>query len=164
MSIQGCPWWTPILAGFRPASRRGSAAMQSAPVWLPRRPPRSGKPSRARSAEALPQSPSESGFTSGADGSVGVFVLAPGPDLLRGLLGGPLHEERVVRRDERVGRHHRVGVVDGPVLASEGVPARPLAQTVLELGAGLLRPLDHPLGRVIDHLLDLGYLLSLLLG
>ncbi len=39
-----------------------------------------------------------------------------------------LEQEAVVRRDKRVGRHHRVGVIDGPVLAREGNPARALAQ------------------------------------
>src|SRR5207237_303606 len=45
-----------------------------------------------------------------------------------------LEQKAVVRRDEGVGRHHRVGVVDGPVLAREGDPPRALAQPVLELG------------------------------
>src|SRR5438876_1448915 len=69
--------------------------------------------------------------------SVRVLVLPPGARL--GGLGfrRSLEQEAVVRRDERVGRHHRVGVVDGPVLAREGDPARALAQPVLELGPDL---------------------------
>jgi len=60
--------------------------------------------------------------------SVRVLVLPPGPGL--GGLGfrRSLEQEAVVRRDKRVGRHHRVGVIDGPVLAREGNPARALAQ------------------------------------
>jgi len=69
--------------------------------------------------------------------SVRVLVLPP-----RAGLGGlrfrrSLEQEAVVGRDERVGRHHRVGVVNGPVLAREGDPARALAQPVLELGPDL---------------------------
>src|SRR5438128_1646612 len=69
--------------------------------------------------------------------SVRVLVLAPGAGL--GGLGfwGSLEQEVVVGRDERVGRHHRVGVVDGPVLAREGDPARAFPQPVLQLGADL---------------------------
>src|SRR5215218_4784304 len=67
-------------------------------------------------------------------GSVRVLVLPPGARL--GWLGlrRPLEQEAEVRRDERIGCRHRVGVVDGPVLAREGDPARSLAQPVLGLG------------------------------
>src|SRR6266480_1974602 len=69
--------------------------------------------------------------------SVRVLVLPP-----RAGLGGlgfrrSLEQEAEVRRDERVRRGDRVGVVDGPVLAREGDPARVLAQPVLELGPDL---------------------------
>src|SRR5256886_10160733 len=69
--------------------------------------------------------------------SLRVFVLPPGAGF--GGLGfrRSFEQEAVVRRDERVGRRHGVGVVDGPVLAREGDPAWVLAQPVLELGADL---------------------------
>src|SRR2546426_2591956 len=90
--------------------------------------------------------------------SVRVFVLPPGARF--GGLGvrRSLEQEVVVRRDERVGRRHGVGVVDGPILASEGDPAPVLAQTVLQLSPGLARPLLEPVRRVVDDLLDLGNL------
>src|SRR5439155_4186306 len=69
--------------------------------------------------------------------SVRVLVLPPSTGLGGLGLRRSLEQETVVRRDERVGRHHRVGVVDGPVLAREGDPARTLAQPVLELGPDL---------------------------
>src|SRR6266566_7279944 len=96
--------------------------------------------------------------------SVRVFVLPPGARF--GGLGfrRSLEQGVVVRRDERVGRRNGVGVVDGPVLAREGDPARVLAQTVLQLSPDLSRPLLEPVRRVVDHLLDLGNLLRLLLG
>src|SRR5207245_5184589 len=62
------------------------------------------------------------------------------------------------------GRRHGVGVVDGSVLPREGDPARVLAQTVLQLCPDLARPLLEPVRRLVDHLLDLGNLLRLLLG
>src|SRR6266511_4082403 len=72
--------------------------------------------------------------------SVRVLVLPPSAGL--GGLGfrRSLEQEAVVRRDERVGLHHRVGVVDGPILARERNPARALTQPVLELGPDLARP------------------------
>src|ERR1700674_1059537 len=96
--------------------------------------------------------------------SVRVFVLPPGAKF--GWLGfrRSLEQEAVVRRDERVRRRHGVGVVHGAVLAGEGDPARVLAQTVLQLSPDLMRPLLKRVGRVVDHLLDLGDLLCLLLG
>src|SRR5207302_9186905 len=96
--------------------------------------------------------------------SVRVLVLPPRTGLGGWRFRRSLEQEAEVRRDERVGRDHRVGVVDGPVLAREGDPARALAQPVLELGPDLARPFLEPLGRVVDHLLDLGNLLRLLLG
>ena len=76
-----------------------------------------------------------------------------GPRLRR-----PLEQEAEVGGDERVGRRHRVGVVNGPVLAREGDPARGLAEAVLQLGPDLPRPLHKPVRRVVDHLLHLGNL------
>src|SRR5712691_11981575 len=65
--------------------------------------------------------------------SARVLVLAPGAGV--GGLGfwRSLEQEAEVGRDERVGRRHRVGVVDAAVLACEGDPARALPQSVLEL-------------------------------
>src|SRR5439155_1401482 len=96
--------------------------------------------------------------------SVRVLVLPPSPRLGRFGLRRSLEQEAEVRRDKRVGRRHGVGVVDGPVLARESDPARVLAQTVLQLGPDLTRPLLKPAGRVVDQLLQLGNLLRLLLG
>jgi hypothetical protein len=59
--------------------------------------------------------------------SVWVLVLSPGAGLFGLPFGGPFEQEVVVGRDERVRRHHRVGVVDGAVLAREGDPAGPLS-------------------------------------
>lgn len=57
-----------------------------------------------------------------------VFVLAPGGGFLgRGGLRCAVEQERVVRRDELVGSHHRVRVVDAPVVTGERDPARALA-------------------------------------
>src|SRR5713226_5773938 len=69
--------------------------------------------------------------------SVRVFVLPPGAGF--GGLGFrcSLEQEVEVRRDERVGRRHGVGVVDGPVLPRERDPARVLEQTVLQLSPDL---------------------------
>src|SRR5580765_2134080 len=69
--------------------------------------------------------------------SVRVLVLSP-----RAGLGGlgfrrSLEQEVVIGRDERVGRHHRVRVVDGPVLPRERYPGWALAQPVFELGSYL---------------------------
>jgi ferredoxin/flavodoxin---NADP+ reductase len=97
-------------------------------------------------------------------GSVRVLVLAPRARL-RGLgLRRAVEQEAVIRGDERVGRHHGVGVVDRPVLARERDPAGALAQAVLELRPDLARPFLEPARRVVDHLLHLGNLLCLLLG
>ena len=52
----------------------------------------------------------------------------------------------MVRRDERIGRHHRIGVVNGSVLAREGDEARALAQAVLELGSDVAPPVLEPPG------------------
>jgi hypothetical protein len=64
-------------------------------------------------------------------GSVRVLVLAPGARLLGLCLRRAVEQEAVVRGDERVRRHHGVGVVDGPVLARERDPARAFTQAVL---------------------------------
>src|SRR5437764_7660461 len=66
--------------------------------------------------------------------SVGILVLPPRAGLGRWGLWRSLEQEAEIRRDERVGRRHGVGVVDGPVLARKGAPARVLAQPVVELG------------------------------
>src|SRR5439155_27388818 len=50
-----------------------------------------------------------------------------------------------------VGRHHRVGVVDGPVPAREGDPAPALPDSGLELGPDLALPLLEPVGPGVDH-------------
>src|SRR5207247_7807560 len=99
------------------------------PPW--RRPPRSGN-SSTEAAELRAER-----NTGVAAASVRVLVLPPSAGL--GWLGlrRSLQQEAVVRRDERVGRHHRVRVVDGPVLARERDPTRALAQPVLELGPDL---------------------------
>src|SRR5438552_16767661 len=94
--------------------------------------------------------------------SVRVLVLPPGARLVGGSLGRPVEQEAVIRGDERVGRHHRVGVVAGAVLARERDPARALAQAVSQLRPDLARPLLEAVGRVADHLLHLGDLLRLL--
>src|SRR5215213_3830174 len=93
--------------------------------------------------------------------SVRVLVLAPGAGLLGLRLRRSLEQERVVRRNERIGCRHRVGVVDTPVFAREGDEARVLAQAVLELGSDLPPPVLEPRGRVDDQLPDLGALLRL---
>src|SRR5438445_4901291 len=88
--------------------------------------------------KAIVDSPlGQPGLATTRSASVRVLVLPP-----RAGLGGwgfrrSLEQEAVVGRDERVGRHHRVSVVDGPVLAREGDPARALAHPVLELGPDL---------------------------
>src|SRR5438105_11254173 len=92
--------------------------------------------------------------------SVRILVLPPGAGLLGSSLRRSREQERVVRRNERIGCSHRVGVVDPPVLTCEGDEARALAQAVLELGSDLPPPVLEPLGGVIEHLLDLGHLLS----
>jgi hypothetical protein len=58
---------------------------------------------------------------------VRVLVLPPGAGLGGLRFRRSIEQEAEVRRDERVGRHHRVRVVDGAVLAREGDPARVLA-------------------------------------
>ena len=52
-----------------------------------------------------------------APGSVRVLVFPPSAGLGGWGLRRSFEQEVVVRRDERVGRHHGVGVVDGAVLA-----------------------------------------------
>src|SRR5438045_2363891 len=69
--------------------------------------------------------------------SVGVLILPPSPGLGRLVLRRSLEQEAEIRRDERVWRRYGVGVVDGPVLAREGDPARILTQPILELGPDL---------------------------
>ena len=64
---------------------------------------------------------------------------------------GSLLQEAEVRRHERVGRRHGIGVVDGAVLACEGDPARVLAQPVLEVGSDLARPLLEPFGLALTE-------------
>jgi hypothetical protein len=56
-------------------------------------------------------------------GSVGVLILPPGAGLGGGPFRRPFEQKAVVGRDERVRRHHRVRVVDGPILTREGDPA-----------------------------------------
>src|SRR5712691_726419 len=70
--------------------------------------------------------------------SVRVLVLPPSAGLGGLGFGRSIEQEAEVRRDERVGRRHRVGVVDGAVIAREGDPARVLTQPVLELRPDLL--------------------------
>src|SRR4051794_21549753 len=77
-----------------------------------------------------------------------VFVLPPRAGLVGLRLGRAGEQERVVRRDERIGRGHRVGVVDASVLAREGDEAGGLAQAVLELRSDLPAPVLEPPGRV----------------
>src|SRR3989440_10501830 len=96
--------------------------------------------------------------------SARILVLAPGAGLLGPRLRRSREQERIVRRNERIGRPHRVGVVHASVLAREGDEARALAQAVLELSSDLPPPVLEPLGWVIDHPLDLGDLLRLLGG
>src|SRR2546422_9577398 len=91
------------------------------PVWGTARPAWKG-PGKTR---AQPE---------GKPASVRILVLPPGAGLGGLDFRRSLEQEAVVGRDERVWRHHRVGVVDGPVLAREGDPARALAPPVLELG------------------------------
>src|SRR4029077_16043284 len=111
-----------------------------------------------------------SGYESaGADsapqpGSLRVLVLAPAARPAGLGFRRSVEQEAEVRGDEWVGRRHRVGVVDSPVLARESDPARILAQAVLELGPGLLGPLLEKGGRVVEYLRDLGNLLCLLRG
>src|SRR6266545_1079644 len=112
---------------------------------------------RRRQRRIISREPSRSAL-------VRVLILPPSSGLGGLLFRRSLEQETEVRRDERVGRHHRVGVVDGPVLAREGDPARALTQPVLELGPDLACPLLEPVGRLVDHLLDLGNLRRLLLG
>ena len=69
--------------------------------------------------------------------SVRILVLPPTAGLGGLTLRRSLEQEAVVRRDERVGRRHGVGVVDGPVLAREDDPVPVLAQAVVEFGPDL---------------------------
>src|SRR6266480_2784000 len=73
-----------------------------------------------------------------------ILVLSPAARLIRLRLRRSLEQHIEERGDERVGRHHRVGVVDGPVLARERNVARVLTDAVLELRANLLRPFLKP--------------------
>src|ERR671921_216461 len=91
-----------------------------------------------------------------------VLVLAPGARLVEPALRGAVEQERVVRRDERIGRRHGVRVVDRPVFAREGDEARVLAQAILELGSDLPAPVLEPPGWAREHLLELGDLFCLL--
>ncbi len=69
--------------------------------------------------------------------SLWVLVLPPAAGLGGLCFRRSLEQEAEVGRDERVRRRDGVGVVDGPVLAREGDPARVFAQPVLELGPDL---------------------------
>src|SRR3954464_802364 len=90
------------------------------------------EPTRDREAIRSPHSARDQLEPRQAPGnSVRVFVLSPGARLLGRPFRGPFEQEVVVRRDEWVGRYHRVGVVDGAVLPREGDPARALSQPVL---------------------------------
>src|SRR4051812_42548011 len=90
-----------------------------------------------------------------------VLVLAPGPGLLRLAPRRALAQQRVVRGDEAIRCRHGVRVVHGAVLARERDEGGVLAQAVLQLRAGLLRPLLQLHRRVLDDLLDLRDLLGL---
>ena len=87
---------------------------------------------------------------------VGILVLAPGAGFVRLRLRGPLEQHVEMGGDERVGGHHRVGVVEGPVLPRERDVARALTEAVLQVSANLLAPLLEPVRRVVDHLLTRG--------
>src|SRR6266568_8683471 len=76
-------------------------------------------------------------FHPGRSASVRVLVLPPTTELGGWGLRRSLEQKAEVRRDERIGRRYRVGVVDDAVLARKRDPARPLAQPVLELGPDL---------------------------
>src|SRR6185437_15182646 len=92
----------------------------------------------------------------GAPRSGRVLVLAPRSRLgVVGTLRRPLLQERVVGSNERIGRRHRVGVIDRSVLASERYPARILAKAVLELRAHLFPPVLQPLRRGVQYPRDL---------
>ena len=82
---------------------------------------------RAASRRTSPCSVKDSCLTLFPGPSVWVLVLPPraGNGVLR--FRRSIEQEVGVRGDERVGRHHRVGVVDGPVLVREGDPARAFA-------------------------------------
>src|SRR5258708_1620534 len=97
------------------------------------RPRRRASVSTARRSLAPSTSTTPRNCIPARSASVRVLVLPP-----RTGLGGlgfrrSVEQEVVIGRDERVGRHHRVGVVDGPVLARERYPARTLAQPVFQL-------------------------------
>src|SRR5215211_7010122 len=57
-----------------------------------------------------------------------ILVLAPAARLLRLRLRRPLEQHIEEGSDERIGRHHGVGVIDSPVLADERDVARVLAK------------------------------------
>src|SRR5207249_11687983 len=63
--------------------------------------------------------------------SVRVFVLPQGVGVVGLGFRCSLEQEADVRRDERVRRRDRVGVIYGAVLAREGDPARVLTQTIV---------------------------------
>src|SRR5258708_1593883 len=69
--------------------------------------------------------------------SLRVLVLPPAARLGGLWFRRPLEQEAEVGRDERVRRGDCVGVVDGPVVAREGDPARVFAQPVFQLGPDL---------------------------
>src|SRR5258708_26019595 len=85
--------------------------------------------------------------------SLRVLILPPAAGLGGLCFRRSLEQEAEVGRDERVRRGDRVGVVDGPVLAREGDPARVFAQAVLQLGPALALPLLEPVGPGVVQLL-----------
>src|SRR5205085_12219174 len=110
-----------------PASRSGLSATT---VSLPRQRVITTRPSTTANSCTAPRTPDKK--------SVRLLVLPASAGLGWLELRRSLEQEAVERRYERVGRHHRVGVVDGAVLARECDPARALAQPVLELRPDLL--------------------------
>src|SRR5438105_15947311 len=116
----------------RPSDRERRKRRSQAPAW------RRGT-AAAASASAQARSPSRrpSACHSSPTASVRVLVLPPSKGLGGLGLRRSLEQEAEIARDERVGRRHGVRVVDGPVLAREGDPARVLAQTVLQLSPNL---------------------------
>src|SRR5207248_5188346 len=122
-----------------------------------RRPPTRSRPMPASTGPAgsTPTTgPISPGPEAWVESSVRVLVLSPAAGLGGLRLRRPLQQEGEVGGDERVGRRHHVGVVDGVVVAREGDPARVLAQPVLELGPDLASPLQEPLRRIVDQLPD----------
>src|SRR5262249_47044574 len=103
---------------------------------------RRSSPTGARSARSWSAPPRR--CASAEPRSARVFVFAPGARLLGLRLRGPLQQEGVVGRNERIGRGHRVRVVHAAVIAREGDETRVLAQAGLELGPYLPPPLLEP--------------------